>query len=144
MSDLSFMRRALALGETMRGKTGANPTVGCVVVRGAVVIGEAVTGAGGRPHAEEQALAQGDARGAIVYVTLEPCAQRSAGGASCTDLLIAAGVSRVVIAGSDPHPFAAGVGIERLRAAAIVVEIGLLEAEVRAQNQSFFTRWDKI
>ncbi|MBS0384698.1 MAG: riboflavin biosynthesis protein RibD, partial [Proteobacteria bacterium] len=68
---------------------------------------------------------------------------RSAGGTSCSDLLIQAGVARVVIATSDPHPYAAGVGIERLRAAAIAVEIGLMEAEARAQNVRFFARWEK-
>jgi diaminohydroxyphosphoribosylaminopyrimidine deaminase/5-amino-6-(5-phosphoribosylamino)uracil reductase len=108
-----------------------------------VVIGEGATAEGGRPHAEELALAQaGDAaRGAVVYVTLEPCARRSTGTLACADLLIAAGVARVVIATGDPHPFAAGVGAERLRAAGVVVESGLCEAEARALNAEFFAKW---
>lgn len=128
----------------MVGRTGDNPAVGCVIVKGDAVVGAAATGQGGRPHAEEQALAQagGQARGGVAYVTLEPCNRRSSAGASCTDLLIAAGVACVVIAAHDPHPLAAGKGIERLRAAGIAVEIGLLEAEARAQNADFITRWE--
>ena len=138
------MARALALAAPMAGRTGNNPAVGCVIVKDDAVIGEGVTGAGGRPHAEEQALAQAGkhAHGATAYVTLEPCNQRSQGGASCTDLLIAAGVARAVIATRDPHPLAAGKGIERLRAAGIAVEIGLGEAEARTQNAAFIARWE--
>lgn len=141
----AFMQRALELASLNVGKTGDNPSVGCVIVKDGAVISEGATGAGGRPHAEELALAQaGDAaRGAEIYVTLEPCAKRSSGAASCADLLIAAGVARVVIAVSDPHPFAAGAGLERLRAAGVAVEIGLLQPEARAQNADFFARWDK-
>jgi diaminohydroxyphosphoribosylaminopyrimidine deaminase/5-amino-6-(5-phosphoribosylamino)uracil reductase len=137
------MRRALALAAPMAGQTGDNPGVGSVVVKDGVIIGEAVTGAGGRPHAEEQALAQAGAkaRGATAYVTLEPCNERSGGGASCTDLLIAAGVLRVVIATRDPHPLAAGRGIERLQSAGVQVELGLCEVEARAQNAAFLERW---
>src|SRR5690606_21914453 len=141
MSDLDFMQRALHLASTGVGLTGDNPSVGCVIVRDGAVIAEARTGDGGRPHAEEQALALGDARGATAYVTLEPCAKRSNDTASCSDLLIAAGVARVVIAARDPHPFAAGVGVERLKAAGIKVEFGVLEDEARAQNANFFARW---
>ena len=106
-------------------------------------MGEGATAEGGRPHAEELALAQASegARGGDVYVTLEPCAKRSNGALSCADRLIEAGVTRVVIAARDPHPYAAGVGIERLRAAGIVVEVGVLEAEARAQNADFFAKW---
>jgi diaminohydroxyphosphoribosylaminopyrimidine deaminase/5-amino-6-(5-phosphoribosylamino)uracil reductase len=139
------MRRALALAAAHVGQTGDNPSVGCVIVRDGAIIGEGVTGVGGRPHAEEVALAQvGEAaRGAFAFVTLEPCAQRSTGGAACSDLLLRADVSRVVIAARDPHPMAAGGGVERLRAAGIAVEFGLMEAEARAQNADFFARWDK-
>ena len=85
---------------------------------------EGATAEGGRPHAEELALAQAGAaaRGATAYVTLEPCAKRSTGAMSCADRLIEAGVSRVVIAAPDPHPFASGVGIERLQAAGLRVK----------------------
>lgn len=139
MSDRAQVQRALAIAATGLGRTGENPCVGCVVVRDGVLLGEARTADSGRPHAEEQALAQaGDARGATAYVTLEPCAKRTSGSTSCTDLLIAAGVARVVIATRDPHPFAAGIGIERLRAAGVQVDVGVLEEEARAQNADFF------
>jgi pyrimidine deaminase RibD-like protein len=138
------MRRALELAAAGVGKTGDNPSVGCVIVRDEYVMGEGATADGGRPHAEELALDDsGDgARGGEVYLTLEPCAKRSTGAMSCADRLIEAGVTRVVIAARDPHPFAAGVGIERLKAAGVVVEVGLLEADARAQNADFFAKWD--
>lgn len=135
------MRRALALAAPGVGRTGDNPSVGCVIVKDGVVAGEGATADGGRPHAEERALSGGEGRGATVYVTLEPCAHRSNGGTSCSDLLIQAHVARVVIATRDPHPMAAGVGIERLRAAGVQIEIGLMEQEARAQNVAFFARW---
>lgn len=143
MSDAAYMRRALELAGANIGATGDNPSVGCVIVRDGAMLGEAATAPGGRPHAEEQALdAAGDVRGAIAYVTLEPCAKRSAGGVSCTDRLIAAGVARVVIAARDPHPFASGAGVARLQAAGVWVEIGVMEAEARAQNADFFAKWE--
>ncbi len=121
------MSRALALAAAQAGRTGDNPSVGCVFVQDGAIVGEAATADGGRPHAEEQALAQAGARarGATAYVTLEPCARRTSGAASCADLLIQAGIARVLIAARDPHPFAAGVGIERLQAAGVAVEVGL-------------------
>jgi pyrimidine deaminase RibD-like protein len=144
VSDAAFMRRALELAQLGVGQTGDNPSVGCVIVKDGAVIGEGATGADGRPHAEELALTQAGeaAHGATAYVTLEPCAQRSAGGVSCSDLLLNAGVARVVIATRDPHPFAAGAGVGRMRAADISVEFGLLEAEARSQNSVFFARWN--
>lgn len=143
LSDADFMRRALALAAPMIGRTGDNPAVGCVIVRDGAVIGEGVTGEGGRPHGEENALRNAEARGATAYVTLEPCAARTSGSQSCSELLIGAGVSRVVIATRDPHPKAAGAGVARMQAAGIAVEIGLLEAEARAQNAAFFAKWDR-
>ncbi len=139
------MRRALELAQSGVGQTGGNPSVGCVIVKDGALIGEGATGDSGRPHAEEVALSQaGDAaRGATAYVTLEPCAQRSAGGVSCSDLLLGAGIARVVIATRDPHPLAAGAGVERMRAAGIAIEFGVLEAEARAQNAAFFALWDR-
>lgn len=140
MNDADFMRRALHLAQAQLGRTAPNPSVGCVLVGASRVIAEAATGDGGRPHAEEQALAKAGAtaRGATAYVTLEPCAMRSSGAASCTDRLIAAGVARVVIAAPDPHPLAAGAGVERLRAAGIAVETGVLAEEAAVQNAGFF------
>lgn len=134
MSDEDFMRRAIALAATRVGRTGENPSVGCVIVSDGVVVGEAVTGEGGRPHAEEQALdtAGAAARGATAYVTLEPCAHRSAGGVSCSERLVAAGVARVVIAASDSSVYADGNGSRRLQNAGIFTDHGLLEFEARA------------
>jgi diaminohydroxyphosphoribosylaminopyrimidine deaminase/5-amino-6-(5-phosphoribosylamino)uracil reductase len=137
------MRNALTLAGLQAGKTGDNPAVGCVLAKDDLVISAAATADGGRPHAEEQALAEAGAaaKGATAFVTLEPCAQRSAGGVSCADALIQAGVSRVVIAAEDPHPNAAGAGLQRLRAAGIVVEIGLMREEAEALNAAFIARW---
>ncbi len=143
MSDASLMQRALALAAPMIGRTGDNPAVGCVLALGDAIFGEGATAEGGRPHAEELAIAAagGAAHGVTAFVTLEPCAKRSAGGVACADRLIKAGVARVVIATRDPHPNAAGVGVERLRAAGIAVEFGLMEAQALAQNAAFFARW---
>jgi len=145
MGDADFMRRALRLAEPGVGRTGSNPSVGCVIVKDGAVVGEGATAAGGRPHAEELALQQAEERalGAIAFVTLEPCARRSTGAESCSDIFIQSGVARVVIAAGDPHPFAAGAGIERLRAAGVAVETGLLADEARAQNAAFFAQWEK-
>ncbi len=131
MTDEDFMRRAIALAETHVGLTGANPSVGCVIVLNGQIVGEGVTGQGGVPHGEEVALAAAGehARGASVFVTLEPCAQRSAGGVSCSDRLIAAQVSRVVIASADPSVFAGGQGAQRFRAAGIAAHQGLMQGD---------------
>jgi pyrimidine deaminase RibD-like protein len=145
VNDTIHMRRALNLAAAQLGRTGENPAVGCVIVAENEGVGEGATGDGGRPHAEECALGQAGARanGATAYVTLEPCARRSSGAVSCADLLIQAGIERVVIAAHDPHPYAAGVGIERMRAASLLVESGLLAAEARAQNASFFAALER-
>lgn len=143
MSDVLLMQRALALAAPMAGRTGDNPAVGCVLALGDAVFGEGATAEGGRPHAEEIAIAAagGAAHGLTAYVTLEPCAKRSTGGTACADRLIEAGVARVVIATGDPHPNASGAGVERLRAAGIVVDCGLLEQEARSLNAAFFAKW---
>lgn len=135
------MQRALDVAALGVGRTGDNPCVGCVIVRDGDIVAEARTADGGRPHAEELAVALADAQGATAYVTLEPCAKRTNGSASCADRIIQAGVARVVIAAGDPHPFAAGVGIERLRAAGVLVETGVLAEDARAQNTDFFAKW---
>ena len=140
MSDTLWMARALELAKAQKGKTGSNPAVGCVIVKDGVVIGEGATADGGRPHAEEVALLRAgeDARGATAYVTLEPCAQRTNGGVSCSELLGGARVARVVVANFDPHPFAAGVGISRLRGVEVEVTLGVLEEEAAEHNADFF------
>jgi len=142
VNDETFMRAALERAAVLKGRTGVNPTVGCVIVKEGVVIATGATGEGGRPHAEEVACdaAGAAAKGATAYVTLEPCAQRSTGAASCTDRLISAGVARVVIAVSDPHPFADGAGVARLLAAEIDVEIGVCAADAADMNADFFAR----
>lgn len=134
MTDEDFMRRAIDLARTRVGLTGDNPAVGCVIVKDGAVVGEGVTGEGGRPHGEEMALraAGSAAAAATAYVTLEPCAQRSAGGRSCSELLVAAGVARVVVAASDSSAFAAGEGCRRLQAAGIPTDQGLLQGEAAA------------
>ncbi|MBV9248588.1 MAG: bifunctional diaminohydroxyphosphoribosylaminopyrimidine deaminase/5-amino-6-(5-phosphoribosylamino)uracil reductase RibD [Acetobacteraceae bacterium] len=130
MNDLTHMRAALALARRGLGNTWPNPSVGCVVVNHGRVVGRAVTAPGGRPHAEPLALAMAgeDTRGATVYATLEPCCHWGR-TPPCTDALIAAGVSRVVIAVRDPDPRVHAQGIARLRAAGIAVEDGLLRDE---------------
>jgi diaminohydroxyphosphoribosylaminopyrimidine deaminase/5-amino-6-(5-phosphoribosylamino)uracil reductase len=130
-ADERLMRRAIALAEARLGETGDNPAVGCVIARGEAVLAEAATAPGGRPHAEEQALAIAGAaaRGASAYVSLEPCAERSSGAPSCSELLIAAGVARVVVAAQDPSPNASGRGEARMRAAGVSVETGVVADE---------------
>lgn len=137
--DERFMKRALECARAQLGRTSPNPSVGCVIVADGVVIGEGATGDGGRPHAEEVALANAgeQARGATAYVTLEPCNQRSGGSPSCSRLLVAAGVVRVVIAIDDPHPLGAH-GAQRLTENGIAIEHGLCEAEARRLNAGFF------
>lgn len=130
-ADDVFMRRAIALARAHVGLTSDNPSVGCVIVHDGAVLGEGVTARGGRPHAEEAALAMAgeSARGATAYVTLEPCGERSAGNPSCGTLLVKAGVIRAVIACADRSSFAAGRGLAQLRAAGVAVKVGVLAGE---------------
>lgn len=140
--DADFMARAIELAANQLGKTAPNPPVGCVIVKDGQIIGEGATAAGGRPHAEEQAIpAAGEAaRGATAYVTMEPCGARSSGRISCAQRLIDAGVTRVVIASEDPSPFAAGRGVERLKAAGLDVEIGEMAAEAAVLAEGYLNR----
>ena len=135
------MHAALALARRGLGNCWPNPAVGCVVVKDGHVVGRAVTAPGGRPHAEPLALAMAgaEARGATVFVTLEPCCHHGR-TPPCTDALIAAGVARVVIAARDCDPRVDGAGILRLRAAGIAVEEGLLGPEAEEINAGFFLR----
>lgn len=136
------MRQAIALARP--GKTWPNPAVGCVIVKDGKVIAEGATGDGGRPHAEEAALEMAGeaAEGAIAYVTLEPCGERSTGACSCSQRLVDAKVARVVYACEDPSPYASHKGPQRLKDAGITVEQGLLEDEA-AHLIAPFAHWLK-
>ena len=136
-----MMRAALALARRSLGRTWPNPAVGCVIARDGMVVGRGRTRDGGRPHAEVDALGQaGDlAKGATVYVTLEPCSHHGR-SPPCADALIAAGVSRVVSALEDPNPLVNGQGHARLRAAGIAVEVGEGAAEAAELNAGFLLR----
>lgn len=140
--DHRWMGAALALASRGRGRTAPNPSVGCLIVAKGRVIGRGWTQPGGRPHAEAMALAEAGerARGATAYVTLEPCAHVSARGPACTDLLIAAGVARIVAAMSDPDPRTNGSGFARARGAGIAVVEGVREAEARGMIAGFLMR----
>jgi diaminohydroxyphosphoribosylaminopyrimidine deaminase/5-amino-6-(5-phosphoribosylamino)uracil reductase len=140
--DIAFMRSAIALARRGLGSTAPNPSVAALVVdeRGAVplMLGRGRTAKGGRPHAEALAIMSAGeaARGATMYVVLEPCAQRSQRvfGPSCTEMILEAGIARVVIGAPDPSPFAGGEGARRLREAGVEVVTGVCEAEARAIN----------
>jgi len=138
------MTRALALAEHGLFTTQPNPRVGCVIVHGEEVVGEGWHRRAGGPHAEVFALAEAGsrARGATAYVTLEPCAHHGR-TPPCADALVAAGVARVVIAAEDPFPQVAGRGIEKLRAAGIAVEAGLMREPARELNLGFFSRIER-
>lgn len=135
------MALALSLGRRGQGRTWPNPAVGCVIVAGGRIVGRGWTAPGGRPHAETQALAQaGDgARGADVYVTLEPCAHHGK-TPPCAQALIDAGVGRVVVAIDDSDTRVAGKGIAMLRDAGIPVETGVMQAQARADHAGFLSR----
>lgn len=120
-ADSRWLAAAAALAERARPLSRPNPAVGAVIVQHGIVVGRGWTQAGGRPHAEAMALAQagGNACGATLYVSLEPCAHDSARGPSCTASVIAAGLARVVAGVADPDPRTAGKGIAALGAAGI-------------------------
>lgn len=141
MTDQEYMRQALALAEQGLGRVAPNPSVGCVIVKDGVVVGQARTADGGRPHAEVQALAQAGekAKGATVYVTLEPCCHHGQ-TLPCTDSLIAAQVAKVIVACKDEDKRVSGQGIQTLRDAGIAVVVGVLENEARELNEGFFKR----
>lgn len=143
-ADQAFMQRALQLAARGLLTTRPNPRVGCVIVDGEQVIGEGHTAPAGGPHAEVRALAQaGDrARGATLYVTLEPCSHHGR-TPPCVEAIIAARPARVVVAAVDPHAAVNGAGLERLRAAGIRVDSGVLAAESRALNAGFISRHER-
>ncbi|MBY5397370.1 bifunctional diaminohydroxyphosphoribosylaminopyrimidine deaminase/5-amino-6-(5-phosphoribosylamino)uracil reductase RibD [Rhizobium leguminosarum] len=142
--DERFMAAAIRLSRWHLGRSATNPSVGCLIVRGGVIVGRAVTALGGRPHAETQALAEAGAlaRGATAYVTLEPCSHHGR-TPPCSEALIAYGVARVVISVTDPDPRVSGRGIAMLREAGIEVDAGVLEAEGQKSLAAYLTRQTK-
>jgi diaminohydroxyphosphoribosylaminopyrimidine deaminase/5-amino-6-(5-phosphoribosylamino)uracil reductase len=140
-NDIRFMDLALALGRRGRGRTWPNPAVGAVIVKDGVIVGRGWTQPGGRPHAEVEALRRAGeaARGATLYVTLEPCSHFGK-SPPCADAVITAGISRVVSAIEDPNPEVAGKGHARLRAAGIAVEIGVGADEARRDHAGHISR----
>ncbi|HEV7409948.1 MAG TPA: bifunctional diaminohydroxyphosphoribosylaminopyrimidine deaminase/5-amino-6-(5-phosphoribosylamino)uracil reductase RibD [Bradyrhizobium sp.] len=140
-ADQRFMALALALGRRGQGRTWPNPAVGAVIVKDGVIIGRGWTQPSGRPHAEVESLKRAGeaARGATLYVTLEPCSHHGK-SPPCADAVISAGIARVVSAIEDPNPEVAGQGHARLRAAGIVVEVGLSAAEAARDHAGHFRR----
>ena len=143
MSDVSrFMAEAIALGDGVRGRTAPNPNVGCVIVSGGEIVGRGATQPGGRPHAEAVALAKAGkrAKGATLYTSLEPCAHDSERGPACSDLIVTAGVARVVAALKDPDPRTSGQGFKRLRDAGIEVKLGIGRKAAAQSMAGYLTR----
>lgn len=144
--DLHFMRRAMELADRGRGTVSPNPLVGCVIVHQGLIIGEGWHRKYGEGHAEVNAVKsvqdESMLRESTVYVTLEPCAHFGK-TPPCADLLVRVGVKRVVIATVDPNPLVAGKGIEKLKAAGIVVTTGIMQQESVHLNRRFFTMIQK-
>ena len=144
MTDREGMAQALALASLGEGRTRPNPVVGCVVAKDGHVVGTGYHRAAGEPHAETLALTRAGAaaRGATLYVNLEPCAH-SGRTPPCVEAVVASGVSRVVAGLRDPNPLVNGRGIERLRAAGIDVTIGVMEDACRAINAGFLSTHER-
>lgn len=140
--DARWMGAALALATRGVGRTAPNPPVGCILVRDGKVVGRGWTQPGGRPHAEAMAVLEAGtlAMGATAYVTLEPCAHVSARGPACSEMLVAAGIARIVVATQDPDPRTDGSGIGRLEAAGIAVTIDVRGPEAKSVMAGFLTR----
>lgn len=139
--DERFMALALALGRRGLGRTWPNPAVGAVLARDGMIVGRGWTQPGGRPHAETQALRQAGeaARGATLYVTLEPCSHHGQ-TPPCADAVIAAGVTRVVSALADPNPEVAGAGHWRMAEQGVTVEVGVGADEARRTHAGHIRR----
>ena len=139
LDEKLIMQRCLQLARNGAGKVSPNPLVGCVIVRNGKMVGEGFHARFGGPHAEIVALhnAGSKARGAALYVNLEPCAHFGK-TPPCTDAILQAGISRVVVAARDPNPLVRGRGINRLREAGLRVEAGLLRKDAELLNEKFF------
>jgi diaminohydroxyphosphoribosylaminopyrimidine deaminase/5-amino-6-(5-phosphoribosylamino)uracil reductase len=137
VTDEQLMRRALELAERGRYSTSPNPMVGCVIARDGAIIGEGWHRRAGEPHAEVDALrSTPDARGATMYVTLEPCTHHGR-TPPCSDAIIAAGIARVVIATIDTNEVVNGRGIAQLREARLETVVGVCESDARRLNEKF-------
>jgi diaminohydroxyphosphoribosylaminopyrimidine deaminase/5-amino-6-(5-phosphoribosylamino)uracil reductase len=139
--DRVFMARAIALTDNGRDTATPNPNVGCVLVKDGIIVGEGWHERAGEAHAEVRALEKAgeSARGATAYVTLEPCAHQGRTG-PCTEVLVKAGVKRVVAALEDPFPQVNGRGLARLREAGVQVDTGLMADEAREAHKGFLSR----
>ncbi len=137
-SDAAYMQRALDLAARALGRTSPNPAVGAVIVRGNRIIGEGFHRKAGRPHAEIEVLKNlaGTAKGATLYVNLEPCSHHGR-TPPCADAVIQAGIKRVVIGMADPNPLVKGRGIRRLRRAGVEVKTGVLRQACEQLNEDF-------
>ena len=137
-ADAQCMGLALELAQRAAGRTSPNPLVGAVVARAGRVVGQGYHHRAGEPHAEVLALrdAGEQSRAATLYTTLEPCDHSGRTG-PCTEAILAAGISRVVVAMPDPDPRVNGRGVARLRTGGVIVEVGLLEAEARRLNEFY-------
>src|SRR5262245_13240170 len=138
-ADQTFIQRALELAACAGNRTAPNPLVGAVVVRGGKIVGEGYHRAFGGPHAEVHAIRAAGARakGATLYVTLEPCSPHPKKTPPCTDLLVRSGISRAMVALRDPNPLVHGRGLSLLRRAGIRVTTGLCAAEAAELNAGF-------
>lgn len=139
--DKRWMRVALSLAKRGLGQVAPNPAVGCILVKNGIVVGRGWTQPSGRPHAETMALSEAKdrAQGAAAFVTLEPCAHTGKTG-PCAEALVAAGVSRVIIATLDPDPRVSGEGIRILERAGIEVTCGVMKAQADFVNSAFLKR----
>jgi diaminohydroxyphosphoribosylaminopyrimidine deaminase / 5-amino-6-(5-phosphoribosylamino)uracil reductase len=139
--DERWMEAALNLGERSLGLAAPNPSVGAILIKDGAVVGRGVTAPGGRPHAERIAIAEAGeaARGAALYVTLEPCSHFG-GTPPCADAIVEAGIARVVSPMDDPNPRVAGQGHARLRAAGIMVTVGPGAAQARRDHRGHIMR----
>ena len=144
-NDSRYMAAALSLSKRGRGQTGANPNVGCIIVKDDVIVGRGWTQKGGRPHAEAMALEQagGAAKGADIYVTLEPCDHESDRGSTCSTSIINAQPARVIVATLDADERTRRRGIDRLGEAGISVSVGILEPEARRAMAGFLSRIER-
>jgi len=135
-----MMKAAIEVATLGKGKTYPNPAVGAIIARGSRIVGKGYHRRAGLPHAEVEALGEAgsQARGADLYVTLEPCDHHGR-TPPCTEAIIRSGIRRVFVATLDPNPLVNGRGIRRLRRAGLEVHVGLLADEARSLNQAYFT-----